>query len=218
MAGNEKKMLIYTRIEWHGLTSGWSYRYGMDDPVYELGINLPVKTGEERNEPDKSGVHYKVTKMPEFTVVGVTKRTCNADGRSIADIPMVWREFLEKNAMAQIKNRKVPPVMYAVYSDYEKDWTTEYNFLIGCGVTRAPHVPDGLTARRIPAQTYAHFVANGPMPESLVMLWSSIWISDLPRTYTFDYEVYDQRFTRPENKEIDVYVAIDPTKIRTPQD
>ncbi len=188
----------------------------MKDPEYELGINLPLETGDEKSGPDTSGIRYQVKQMPEFMVVGVTRRTCNADGRSMGDIPAVWSEFLNKNAMAQIKNRKVPPVMFAVYSDYEKDWTKEYNFLIGCGVTRAPHVPDGLTARRIPAQTYAHFVVRGTMPESLVTLWSSIWISDLPRTYTFDYEVYDQRFTRSENKEIDVYVAIDPAKINKP--
>jgi predicted transcriptional regulator YdeE len=173
-----------------GLTSGLSNMSGMDD------------------------LAFKLEKMPEFTVVGVTRRTCNADGRSIQDIPAVWRDFLTKNAAAQIKNRAVPPVMYAVYSDYEKDWTKEYNFLIGCGVTRAPTVPEGMTVRRIPAQTYAHFVAKGEMPQSLLEVWSGVWLSTLPRTYTFDFEVYDQRFTRPRDKEIDVYVAVDPKKIK----
>lgn len=68
-------------------------------------------------------------------------------------------------------------------------------------------------ARRIPAQTYAHFVARGEMPQKLMEIWGSVWLSDLPRTYTFDFEVYDQRFTRPDNKEIDVFVAVDPSKL-----
>lgn len=156
---------------------------------------------------------FRLVKRPEFTVVGVTRRTCNADGRSIQDIPAVWRDFLTANAASKIRHRAVPPVMYAVYSDYEKDWTREYNFLIGCGVTRAPDVPEGMAVRRIPAQTYAHFVARGEMPQSLLDVWSSVWLSDLPRTYTFDFEVYDQRFTRPKDKEIDVYVAVDVAKM-----
>jgi len=156
---------------------------------------------------------FKVQKMPEFLVVGVSRRTCNADGRSVEDIPAVWRDFLTKNAAAQIKNRAVPPKMYAVYSDYASDWKGEYAFLIGVGVTRAPAVPEGMEVRRIPAQTYARFVAKGEMPSSLLEIWSSIWLSELPRTYTFDFEVYDQRFTRPKNKEIDIYVAVDPAKM-----
>lgn len=151
---------------------------------------------------------FTIKKIPGFMVVGVSRRTSNADGRSIEDIPAVWQDFLTKNAAVQIKNRAVPPKMYAVYSDYEKDWTKEYAFLIGCGVTRAPDVPEGMEVRKIPEQTYAHFVAKGEMPQSLLNVWSTIWLSDLPRAYTFDFEVYDQRFTRPENKEIDVYVAV----------
>ena len=156
---------------------------------------------------------FKLKKMPEFMVVGVSRRTCNADGRSINDIPAVWRDFLTINSAVQIKNRAVPPKMYAVYSDYEKDWTKEYAFLIGCGVTRAASVPEGMEVRKIPAQTYAHFVAKGEMPQSLLEVWSSVWLSDLPRAYTFDFEVYDQRFTRPENKEIDVYIAVNGDKM-----
>ena len=189
----------------------------MDDPEYQLTTTFGPATGGDGRTKESGGLTYRLKKMPGFTVVGVTRRTCNSDGRSVDDIPAVWREFLTKNAMAQIKNRVVPPVMYAVYSDYEKDWTKEYNFLIGCGVTRAPAVPDGLTARRVPAQTYAHFVARGAMPQTLVDVWSLVWLSDLPRTYTFDFEVYDQRFTRPDEKEIDVYIAVDPEKVRAQQ-
>ncbi len=185
----------------------------MDDPVYTLTTRLPIETDDGPALPEPSGITYKLREISGFTVVGFARRTCNADGRSVEDIPAVWREFLTRNAMAQIKNRTVPPVMYAVYSDYEKDWTKEYNFLIGCGVTRAPSVPEGMMARRIPAQTYAHFVARGEMPQKLMEIWGSVWLSDLPRTYTFDFEVYDQRFTRPDNKEIDVFVAVDPSKL-----
>ncbi len=184
MTGDEKKVLICAREQMARFMSSRAEVHGMEDLAFTL------------------------KKMPGFMVVGVSRRTCNADGRSIDDIPAVWQDFLAKNTAEQIKNRAVPPKMYAVYSDYESDWTKEYTFLIGCGVTRAPDVPEGMEVRKIPEQTYAHFVAKGEMPQALLSVWSAIWISDLPRAYTYDFEVYDQRFTRPDNKEIDVYVAV----------
>lgn len=124
-----------------------------------------------------------------------------------------WTDFLRQNAAAKIKNRSVPPAMYAVYSDYESDWRGEYSYLLGCGVTRAGSVPDGMEVRKIPAQTYAVFTAKGQMPDEILAIWSLVWLSDLPRIYTFDFEVYDQRFAKPDAKEADICIAIDPGKI-----
>ena len=120
-----------------------------------------------------------------------------------------WTEFLQKNAAAKIRNRALPPVMYAVYSDYESDWRGEYSYLLGCGVTRAGSVPEGMEVRKIPAQTYAVFTAKGQMPDEILAVWSMVWLSGLPRTYTFDFEVYDHRFTNPKGKEVDICVAVD---------
>jgi predicted transcriptional regulator YdeE len=164
--------------------------------------------------PVMEDVTFTIKKLPAKTVVGISRRTSNADGRSIEDIPTCWQEFLNCNAATKIQNRANPPVMYAVYSDYESDWTGEYAYLIGCGVTRADTVPDGMAVRHIPAQTYALFKARRQMPDALLGVWSCIWGSDLPRAYTCDFEVYDTRFTRPENKEIDVYISIKGDQLR----
>jgi predicted transcriptional regulator YdeE len=155
----------------------------------------------------------QLEKKPAFLVVGIARRTCNTDERSMEDIPAVWQEFFSINAAGDIRHQTVPPVMYTVYSDYEKDWTGEYSFLVGCGVDRLNDIPAGMEARQIPAQTYAHFVARGEMPQALLEVWTSVWQSDLPRLYTYDFDVYDHRFTRPNKKEVDVFVAVDPLKI-----
>jgi len=163
-------------------------------------------------------IPFTIRKMPARTVVGISRRTTNADGKSVRDIQAAWAAFLQQNANAKIKNRAAPPVMYAVYSDYASDWRGEYSYLIGCGVTRAGTVPAGLEARRIPAQTCAVFTVKGRMPDEVVMAWSQIWLSDLPRTYTYDFEVYDRRFAHPVAKEVDICVAIDPKKMKdTPE-
>jgi len=188
MPGDEKKVLIRLRAK-------------------IVRFNFPV--ADIRGMID---IPFTIKKIPAKTVIGISRRTSNADGRSTKDIPATWTDFLQQNASAKIKNRALPPTMYAVYSDYESDWRGEYAYLIGCGVTRAGTVPEGLEKRTIPAQTYAVFTAKGRMPDEVLAVWSLIWLSDLPRTYTYDFEVYDKRFTNPKQKEVDICVAVDPKK------
>jgi predicted transcriptional regulator YdeE len=159
-------------------------------------------------------IPYTIKKIPARTVIGITRRTSNADGRSMKDIMAAWTEFLQTNASAKIKSRSLPPTMYAVYSDYVSDWRGEYSYLIGAGVTRAGTVPEGMEVRHIPAQTYAVFTAKGQMPDEVLAVWSMVWLSELPRMYTFDFEVYDKRFTNPKEKEVDVCIAVDPKKMK----
>jgi len=163
-------------------------------------------------------IPFTVKKIPAKTVIGIARRTSNADGRSITDIPATWTAFLQQNATAKIKNRALPPTMYAVYSDYASDWKGEYSYMIGCGVTRAGTVPEGMEVRKIPAQTYVVFNAKGRMPDEVVAAWSMIWLSELPRTYTYDFEVYDKRFTSPKQKEVDICIAVDQKKMKAAQE
>lgn len=162
-------------------------------------------------------IPFTIKKLPAKTVTGICRRTSSAGGKSMTDIAAVWTEFLQTNASAKIKNHSLPPAMYAVYSDYAGDWRGEYSYLIGCGVTRAAGIPEGMEVRKIPAQTYAIFTAKGQMPDEVLAVWSMIWLSDLPRTYTFDFELYDARFTRPKAREVDICVAIDPERMEAAQ-
>ena len=159
-------------------------------------------------------IPFTIKKIPAKTVIGISRRIYNAEGRSTKDSMAAWTVFLQTNASAKIKNRSLPPSMYAVYSDYESDWRGEYSFLIGAGVTRAGTVPEGMEIRHIPAQTYAVFTEKGPMPDAILAVWSLVWLSDLPRKYTYDFEMYDKRFTNPKQKEVDICIAIDPEKMK----
>jgi predicted transcriptional regulator YdeE len=159
-------------------------------------------------------IPFTLRKIPAKTVVGIARRTSHADGRSVEDIPATWTDFLQQNASAKIRNRAFPPAMYAVYSDYASDWKDEFSYMIGCGVTRAGTVPEGMEVRKIPAQTYAVFNAKGRMPDEVQAVWSLVWLSGLPRKYTYDFEVYDKRFTNPKQKEVDICIAVDPEKMK----
>jgi len=160
---------------------------------------------------------FTVKKTPGKIIMGVQRRTSNADGRSIKDLSSCWQDFLSRNMASKIPHRAKTPAMFAVYSDYERDWTGEYTYMIGCEVTKTEKIPAGLAVVRIPAQTYVVFTAAGPMPEALLGVWASVWGTKLPRAYTFDFEQYDARFTRPENKEIDVYIAVNADRMKAMQ-
>jgi predicted transcriptional regulator YdeE len=192
MTGDKKKVLIGTHA---GIV-----RFNSSAADISVMFNLDIP--------------FTIKKIPAKTVIGISRRTSNADGRSIKDIPATWTDFLQQNAHAKIKNRAIPPTMYAVYSDYASDWKGEYAYMIGCGVTRAGTVPEGMEVRKIPAQTYVVFNAKGQMPDEVVAIWSLIWLSELPRTYTYDFEVYDKRFTHPKQKEVDICIAVDPKKMK----
>jgi predicted transcriptional regulator YdeE len=85
-----------------------------------------------------------------------------------------WTTFLQTNVSAKIKNRSLPPTIYAVYSDYESDRLGEYSYLIGCGVTRTGTAPEGMETREIPARTYAVFTVKGRMPDEVLAVWSLV--------------------------------------------
>jgi len=159
-------------------------------------------------------IPFTIKEIPAKTVIGISRRTSNADGRSTKVIMAAWTAFLQTNASAKIKSRSLPPTMYAVYSDYVSDWRGEYAYLIGAGVTRAGTVPEGMEVRKIPAQTYAIFNAKGQMPDEVLAVWSQVWLSELPRTYTFECEGYDQRFKRPKAKEVDICIAVVPERMK----
>ncbi len=189
--------------------------------VYAPGMNKKVKN-RRYNIPlvDSFGMDdlkFTVKKMPGKIVMGVQRRTSNADGRSIKDIPACWQDYLSQNMASKIPHRAKTPAMFAVYSDYESDWTGEYTYLIGSEVTKAETIPAGLAVVRIPAQTYVVFTAAGLMPDAILGVWVSVWGTKLPRAYTFDFEQYDARFTRPENKEAEVYIAVHEEQLKSMQ-
>lgn len=94
-----------------------------------------------------------------------------------------------------------------LYSDYEKDEHGSYLFTAGQFVDQqVEHVIE------IPASTYAKFrTRKGPIEEVVLETWQQIWAWDERhyRTYTGDFEWYDERSIDPKEAQIDIYIAVD---------
>ena len=152
--------------------------------------------------------NYSIVKKPEIMLVGIECRTSNDPGSAMNDIPALWERFYSQNIISQIPNRASEEVI-ALYCDYYGDHTQPYSVVIGCPVRELGGVPEGLVAKQIPDGTYAAYRAIGEHPKTLIETWGEIWQTDLPRTYTGDYEVYGKKFTSGTPQEVEVFIAIE---------
>ena len=66
---------------------------------------------------------------------------------------------------------------------------------------------DGLTVKKIPAGRYAKFTVKGEIPKAVAESWDQIWNTPLERTFTGDYEEY-QEDCATGNGTIFIYLAV----------
>jgi predicted transcriptional regulator YdeE len=146
--------------------------------------------------------------ISSFKIVGISVRTTNQDGRSMADMGQLWNRFYSEDIISLIPN-KVSDDIYSIYTDYETDYKGTYTAIIGCKVNSLDSIPKGLIVREFQGGRYSRYIAKGKMPDAVINQWKTIWEKDteLNRKYTADFEVYGQKSRDPDNAEIEVYVA-----------
>ncbi len=143
-----------------------------------------------------------------FHVIGIAVRTTNENGQSAQDIPALWNRFMTGSFLEKIPG-KTSQDIYCIYTDYEKDHTRPYTTILGCKVSSLELIPAGMTGKTIDGGNYNRSLATGNIPQGSVFNeWVRIWNSDLPRTFTADFEVYGEKAADPENAEVDIFVAV----------
>lgn len=153
-------------------------------------------------------------KMDSFSIVGITTRTSNSDEFSGAGkIADLWQKFYSESII-NIIQEKISEKVFAVYHDYESDASAPYTLMIGMMVNKDAAVPQGLFKIDIPAQDYTQVTSSkGAMPENIVKAWQEVWKlteeNEIKRSYTFDFEIYDERASDPKNAVIDILIAKD---------
>ena len=150
----------------------------------------------------------KTTKVEQFDIVGIRTRTIN-DGSAAKDIPALWNRFMSENILENIPN-KVDNTIYCLYTEYDGDHTQPYDVVLGCKVKNTDEIPDGFTYLNVPATNNAQFLAKGVIEhgQAVVDTWMKIWQSDLDRSFSVDYEVYDERSQDLQNAEVDIFIGL----------
>lgn len=122
-------------------------------------------------------------------------------------IQALWDQFWKENITNQLTNR-TNLTIYAVYHDYTSDNTKTCTLTIGHRISLIDHISTHLKIIVIPQQSYQVFTAHGQLPASIDATWKKICQSSLQRTYTVDFEIYDERAQNPQDAIVDIYVAV----------
>lgn len=147
-------------------------------------------------------------KIDSFHVIGISVRTTNENGQAAKDIPVLWEKFMSEGILERIPN-KTDNSLYCIYTAYEKDHTKPYTTILGCKVENLDDIPDQMIGKTIESASYQKIVAKGNLMQGAVYNeWNKIWNSELERTFTADFEIYDERSLNPENAEVDIFVAV----------
>ncbi|MNK24805.1 Bacterial transcription activator, effector binding domain [compost metagenome] len=149
-----------------------------------------------------------MTQQKGFKIIGISTQTSNRDGKASEAIGALWGQFISENLLEKIPNQLDSDIV-CIYTDYESDYTGKYTCLLGLKVSSLENVPSGLVGREFEGGNFQSFLAKGNLPQAIVETWNSIWEQDktLNRSYTYDYEVYDDRSRLGEESEVDIYIA-----------
>lgn len=146
----------------------------------------------------------KVVKKDALNIIGIPLRT--DIHKAPSEISKHWERFYTQKIIDQIPN-KIGPSVYAIYTDYEGDYTKPYTLIIGCEVTPEATPPLGFVFKHIPSASYNQISVKGDFPQSLISAWEKVWQSSMPRAYTSDFEFYGPDFEKDQS--LDLYIAVD---------
>lgn len=147
--------------------------------------------------------------IENFKIIGIETKTTNQNEKASKDIGKLWGEFFSLNVPSKIVNKESDDI-YAIYTDYESDYTGKYTCVIGMRVNSLEQIPNNLIGREFKNDKYQKFIAKGEMPNAVVKTWKEIWSKDkeLNRKYTADLEIYGKNSQNGENSEVSIYIAI----------
>lgn len=153
-------------------------------------------------------MEHKIIDKGPMQIMGISIRTTNENAKAAQDLPPFWGRFFSEQIQAQIPYQKTGEVI-GLYCEYESDHTKPYTVVAGCEVTVAGDAAEGMVVKHLPESKYAVFEISGPFPQTLMDAWQWIWQSDLKRTYTGDFELYQIGFDAEENTDIHIYIAVE---------
>jgi len=146
--------------------------------------------------------------MNSFKIIGISVETTNQNGQSGVDLEKLWGKFWGENIQDQITN-KVNDDIYAVYTDYESDYTGKYTTIIGVPVNSLECIPNGFMGREFTLGKYKKFVSIGKMPEAVLNTWMEIWNdNELRRSYSADVTVHGQKYYDGDHAEVETYISV----------
>ncbi|WP_427182207.1 zinc ribbon domain-containing protein [Paenibacillus sp. TC-CSREp1] len=183
---------------------------GSITPTDKTGPDAPASSSDAAdaaNNATFSREPVRYVTLPGKRLAGLSARTTNAIEMSgEGSIGALWaRYFASEHIPAPEAAR------YGCYSDYTDGIAGEYTILVGHEIGAEDSLPEGFDEVLLPPATYAVFTSRtGQMVEVVSELWGAVWAWEhqSDRTFTGDFEYYDERSLDPGNMQVDVYIAV----------
>ena len=151
-------------------------------------------------------MEYEIVKMESRTFAGLTEVTNNTAKDMGAKIGALWTKLY--SGMAERIENRTNGKSVGLYCDYKANG--DYTVLTGCQIDSAKTEEArkaGFETRTVPAGSYAKFTFHGDIQKAVAEAWSKIWQLPLERTFTGDYEEY-QEDTVNGTGTIIIYIAV----------
>ena len=122
-------------------------------------------------------------------IAGLKVTTTNKDGKSAQDLYQIWNKFMEKDFIESIQKIAKNPINYAVYTNYEKDFSEgNYDVYVGMETQNSENSFENIL---VDWEKFKVFEFEYTSPESVFDAWKTIWENkNLNRAYTYDIEEY----------------------------
>ncbi len=59
----------------------------------------------------------------------------------------------------------------------------------------------------IPPSQYTIFTAEGEFPKCLIETWKEIWKQNSIRSFSYDFEVYNEDFSNSNEKNLNIFIS-----------
>jgi len=176
--------------------------------TWEQTPDIPLTQGTSTFVAHQKNVDMQKVIIEPFKAIGIAVRTTNEDGRGVKDIGDLWARFMSEGIADKIPNR-VEQAIYSLYTDYEGDHTQPYTAMLICKVDSLDDIPDGMTGRSFAGGNYVKITATGDLTKGMIGdQWAKIGEMGLDRSFTADYEIFDERSHDSANAEIDFLIAV----------
>lgn len=122
-------------------------------------------------------------------IAGLKVTTTNKDGKSAQDLYQIWNKFMEKDFIESLQKIAKNPINYAVYTNYEKDFSEgNYDVYVGRETENSENNFENIL---VDWEKFEIFEFEYTSPESVFEAWKTIWENkNINRAYTYDIEEY----------------------------
>ena len=147
--------------------------------------------------------------LDDLVIVGTATRTSLQTAPT--DIPALWQTFMQQDLVNSLPRRSDDASIYAVYCDYESDFSGPYTMVLGVAVDAHAAVPAHTRRARIPRGQFASFRAEGDPRQIIWQTWQHInerWDRRADRRYIADFERYAPESAGGDSVKADVVVGL----------